>query len=145
MILIAVGVRNLSQKLLTGIPLAMFLIVIHIGSVAYYREYSEGIDYQDLAQQVANRSQEGDLFFVHNRSWATTPIFYYLDKRSHQLVAENFDDAVNQNSNARIWVIYPEWLPPSREMQEALARFHLQDQVVSLGIVGLLYVRTPSS
>jgi hypothetical protein len=99
------------------------------------------IDYQNLAQKIIAHSKENDLIFVHERSWITTPIFYYLKKKQGQLVAGNFQDAVTHHPDSRIWLIQCGGLPPTDEMQAALTGLHRQDRVESRRSVALLYVR----
>jgi len=146
LIVMAVGIRQLSQSMLIGIPLAIFLLAIHVASIDYYWQYpTSSVDYQDLTQHIAARSSQGDLIFVPKQSWNTSPIFYYLNKRSYQFIADNFEDSVTQHPNARVWLIYSVREPPASEMREALRGYHIHDQVPSLRIFGLLYVRNPPS
>jgi len=144
LIVIAVGLRNLVRRPFRSlfIGIASVLVAIHFLSIVYYRNRpSDVIDYQDLAQKIIAYSKENDLIFVHERSWITTPTFYYLKKKEGQLVAGNFQDAVAHHPDSRIWLIQCGGLPPTDEMQAALTGLHLQERVESRRSVALLYVR----
>ncbi len=147
LIVIAVGARNLLRRPFIGIALAGVLVAVHFLSISYYRSYpSEVYGYQELAQKVEDKIKKDDLIFVHKRSWATTPIFYYLNYDRYQFVAENFQDAVNRYPGSRVWLIEFIGEPPTKEMHSALAGFQLQDQVMSLRSIGSLYTKDgPSS
>ncbi|MEJ7712613.1 MAG: hypothetical protein WKF84_22890 [Pyrinomonadaceae bacterium] len=117
-------------------------MTIHFFSVTYYRAYpSEVLDYQGLALKMASKINEGDLIFVHKKSWVTTPIFYYLKPEKYQLIAENYREEVQRHPHSRVWVIEFVGEPISEEMHAALANYHRQDQVESLRSAGPSYVR----
>jgi hypothetical protein len=142
LILVGEGVRRYSRRLAVAIPLCAILLVMHVSSVAYFKlTPSDSRDYQEMAQKVMASVEERDLIFVRRRSWLTTPIFYYMPKREYRLVAEEFQNAVNDNPNSRVWVILFGTQEPSEQMLSALAGFRLEQEITARRGKGLLFVR----
>jgi hypothetical protein len=64
-----------------------------------------------------------------------------MPKREYRLVAEEFQNAVNDNPNSRVWVILFGTQEPSEQMLSALAGFRLEQEITARRGKGLLFVR----
>jgi hypothetical protein len=98
-------------------------------------------DYAGLAKKMIPLITEGDLIIVHRKDWATTPIFYYLDSKKYQLVANDFNNTISSHPTSRVWVVLFGLQQFTAKMREALDSFDLIDQVESLRARGMLYAR----
>jgi hypothetical protein len=142
LILIAEGIRRYSRRLAVAIPLFALLLVMHVYSVAYYRQTpSDSRDYKDLAQKMMAAVEEQDLIFVRRRSWTTTPLFYYLHKGEYRLIAQNYQASVADNPNSRVWLVLFGEQEPGEQMSSALTGFRLEREFIARRGKGLLFVR----
>jgi 4-amino-4-deoxy-L-arabinose transferase-like glycosyltransferase len=141
LVLSAVGLAAWARRPLLVAPVGIALAVLVGMSVIYYREYpSSPRDYQELGQKLRPSIKDGDLIFVHNRSWRTTPIFYFLQGKHDQLVAADLCDAARRHPAARIWVVQFAGEPATPEMNAALSGYCLQRRVTAPRAAGLLYM-----
>ena len=127
LVLISVGINEVSHRLVSSLLIAALLITLHVGSLIYYKEYpTEALDYKDLTGVMNANSQKGDVFVVHKQSWVTTPLFYYLDQNRFKIVAEGLATELNDPETRRVWVVNFEGQPLTDEMRDALAGYQTQ-------------------
>jgi 4-amino-4-deoxy-L-arabinose transferase-like glycosyltransferase len=148
LILAAAGTWVVGRSRLVGVPLALSLIALHVGSFTHWRHYpNESRDYRTLAEQMNERMQPRDLVFVVPRENAITPLYYYLDGWGYTYVPGDYAEAVAANPEAGVWLVFFEsygWGPfrtTSHEMLDALAGFELETQVEALRARAKLYRR----
>jgi hypothetical protein len=148
--LIAVGAVSLLRWPWPGILIAALLAGVHLASVIYFWPYpTEIVDYKELAAQIRPRSQPGDLFFINDESYLASPIFYYLDARDYRFVAEDYDEAVAENPDARVWVFQwprvqvmrPRWTRENNAMRAALEGYRAVERVEARRVSATVYVR----
>jgi hypothetical protein len=148
--LIAAGTVGLLRWPWPGIPIAVLLAGAHLASVVYFWTYpTELVDYKELAAQIRPRAQPGDLLFINDESYLASPIFYYLDARDYHFVAEDYDEAVAENPNARVWVfewprvnvMRPRWTRENNAMRAALEGYRAVERVQARRVTATVYER----
>ena len=148
--LIAAGAASLMRRPWPGVAVALLLVGAHLASVVHFWSFpTELIDYKDLAAKVGPRSQPSDLLFVNKQSYLVTPLFYYLDARDYRFVAEDYDEAVELNPEARVWVFEwprvqvtrPRWTRENNAMRAALEGFRVVERVQTRRATATLYAR----
>ncbi len=96
-------------------------------------------DYKTLAALMRDRMEPGDLVFVRNKSWADTPLFYYL--RDAAYVTEDYDAALAAAPAGRVWTITVSDMPG--DWQEAVAALTPAETLEALRIRADLYLTAP--
>lgn len=124
LILIGAGMVNISRRRSLVSAAAVLTALFFVYGFEFYRNYpNEAVDYKSIASQLLENAEHGDTVFVHNRSWITSPVFYFLNDKNLKFVASDFS-ATTQNCGARrVWLINFEGQPPKKEMTEALANY----------------------
>ena len=80
LLLVAVGLSTLIHRHPVGwAAVAMTLGLLAVGAVLYHPVPKARRDYRGFAAELLSGMAEGDLIWVPNRSWETTPLYYYLD------------------------------------------------------------------
>jgi hypothetical protein len=62
------------------------------------------VDYGRLGARISPEIQSRDLVFIR-KAWYATPLFYYLTPDRYGLVCRDFQRALVQHPNSRIWVV----------------------------------------
>jgi hypothetical protein len=88
---------------------------------------------------MRDRMEPGDLVFVRNKSWADTPLFYYL--RDAAYVTEDYDAALAAAPAGRVWTITVSDMPG--DWQEAVAALTPAETLEALRIRADLYLTAP--
>lgn len=104
LILCAAGLRAVPGELLVQSGVAALTFAIFLYGVNFsYQKTGSPRDYKGLALAMSSEMREHDLVFVRYRNWADSPLFYYLPEANY--VAENFEQAVNDNQGGRVWLV----------------------------------------
>ena len=120
--------------------LLVLLAPVHYSSVIFSFSRAGPADYKSLAADWLPRLRESDLIFLR-RHWSTTPIFYYMRGRQYRFIAKNYSREISGNSQARVWVLSLQGVPPPKEMQRALAGLRRLDRIAAKGLAVELYGR----
>ncbi len=136
LIVTAAGALALARRREVAVLLALALTVIFSASAVIVRRAPiSPRDYQGLARAMNARLEPSDLVFVR-RSWATTPLFYYLPH--DRLIAKDFAAATQQAPEAKIWVVaFGLAEPPG--LAEALATYQAVDSVAALNMKAIRF------
>ncbi len=141
---------NLSRRRSLAVVLGAILIGIHLASILHFRSYpTEARDYGDLGRKMALHFEPGDMVFVVNRSWVSTPLYYYIDSLNPRYVADDYADALSDVPSARVWLLFfesPRWgayETTTEEMRQALAGYVPSVDVQALRSRAILYVKDP--
>ena len=120
LMLLAAGIHRLARSRPIAIGLAVAVIGVTAASVVHFRSQSASPrDYKQLGLAIKRHLDPADLILVQKKSWATTPLFYYLASHSHQLVAADHDSAAARAQ--RVWLVEMEYEPPTAPMAAAVA------------------------
>jgi 4-amino-4-deoxy-L-arabinose transferase-like glycosyltransferase len=134
-------VRRFSSILF--LTITIFLIVIHLSSISYHKHRpSSPRDYKGLAQQWIPNITATDLIFIQ-KSWITTPIFYYLKESQYNYVGKDYSKAAMMNPESRVWILSSPHLLPNKvkEMKDALIGYVKLTSIHALRIQADLYSR----
>ena len=131
------------RRPLVAAALVVVLGPMFVGSAVVLRRTPTSTrDYQGLARALTSSLEPGDRIFVHERYWAVTPIFFYLDHR--QLIATAYNEALHMWPRPRVWVIaIPPGNPPSADVTRALSEYRIADRIEAEGIGAVLYRHAP--
>lgn len=143
-ILLALGLRQAAKKKAIFILLVLVLGSAHLYSIYYYRTMQGPRAYRATAEHLLARIDPTDLIFVHKASWITTPLFYHLQGRESQLVAEDFTRVLQENPEARVWIPLFSDQTPTAEMLQALHCLNQVDEIVGHRSRLRLYIRANS-
>lgn len=144
-VLLALGLRQIAPRRLLFLPLAAALLAAHGYSIYFYRSMPHANDYRATAQQIIANLEPGDIVFVHNKSWVTTPLFYHLQGHHDRLVATDYLQALQQHPDARVWLpLYSDQVPTA-EMERALACLEKVDVYTAHRSRLVLFARPPGS
>ncbi len=141
LLLIAQGVLGTAGILRGG--LLAGVLALNLLSLVHHDGFEEVVDYRGLAAQVREAAQPQDLFLVHPADWLTTPIFYDLNHRTHQFVAEAPREALVAAQAKRVWTLQFADVPPSPEIQEALCGFRPASSLRTTRAEAILYLEDP--
>ena len=105
LLVLAAGITSLARRPWAAAAMALALIPLHAASLDAYRSMTVDLaDYKPFAAALVPHIRPDDLVFVH-RAWYATPIQYYLPPDRYHLVGSNYDRALSQHADARIWVV----------------------------------------
>jgi hypothetical protein len=95
-----------------------------------------------LAQQWIPNITATDLIFIQ-KSWITTPIFYYLKESQYNYVGKDYSKAAMMNPESRVWILSSPHLLPNKvkEMKDALIGYVKLTSIHALRIQADLYSR----
>ena len=120
--LCAAGALGIFRSTAARLAMSAAVIVLFGLSVPYYAAKPVSPrDYKEIANQIRDRMEPGDLFFVKARNWVYTPLFYYLPDVEY--VTEDYINVAKSQPQARIWlIVWPnvDGYVSTDERQEAL-------------------------
>lgn len=137
---IAVGLVALGRSRLVWLGVMGGLVVLHVGSLQYFRGVPAVREYREVAERMKMRFAMDDLVFVRSRHWATTPLFYHLEGETHRLVAGSYGEELRRCPKARVWVMMWEGDDPPVGSMEALSQYSFAEEVQSLRCLARLYI-----
>jgi len=119
-------------------------IVAGIGCVASLSSYARmnvgPVDYARLEATISPEIQSRDLVFIR-KAWYATPLFYYLRPDRYGLVGRNFQKALLDHPDSRIWVVLIDDDHATSDMGNALSDYRLVRTVRAADGQALLYQR----
>lgn len=144
LIVIAGGLDEIRRRSrIAGTVAILVAVAASLSSVLYAREIPRANDYRGAAAQMLRQLEPGDLIFVKNRDWVTTPLFYYLKGEHHRLVAANYTEALRNSEARRVWVPSFEDTPVPYEIRAAISGLTRTNSLSSLRTTVTLYEALP--
>ena len=80
-------------------------------------------DYGTFASTITREIQPPDVVFVH-KAWYETPILYYLNPDTYDVVGRDYALALESRGQARVWVVLLYDAQLSAAMQNALVSYN---------------------
>jgi uncharacterized membrane protein len=138
-IFLCTGLVSLIYRDRRWIILLLILATFHSLSVLHYKNRRHHpANYKALAERLIPNIEDSDLIFIE-RSFTTTPIFYYLNANKYHFVGRNYSKYVYRNPDSRVWVLSLKWFPPNEGMKTALTSHELLMSINALNIKAELY------
>ena len=142
LLVLSAGIVRVARHPIPAVALLLALGIAHYSGLKAYSHVSAGrADYKAFAAALSPQVGTTDLVFLHPEFYST-PLFYYMNSNWDRVVGRNYEAAVHDKPQAKIWALwfynYEPELP--RPMQEALSDYHAVQTVEAPGGEAVLYV-----
>ena len=140
LLLLSAGLLSLRARI-WRVGLGIVAGVGCIASLSSYARMNVGpVDYSRLAATISPEIQSRDPVFIR-KAWYATPLFYYLTPDRYSLVGRDFQRALLQHPESRIWVVLINEDQATSDMANALSDYRLVRTIRGADGQALLYQR----
>ncbi|HMB69773.1 MAG TPA: glycosyltransferase family 39 protein [bacterium] len=120
--------------------LAVVLGVAHARSYRWYETRLQSPhEYSELAEKWKPEIRDDDLILVEDL-WATTPVFYYVELNRYRFIPRDWEAAVAEHPDARVWRLAFHNFPVAQGQRDALAGHRLERTIGARGVSVELWV-----
>jgi 4-amino-4-deoxy-L-arabinose transferase-like glycosyltransferase len=142
LLVLSAGIVRVARRPIPAIALLAALGIQNYSGLKAYSHVSAGrADYKTFAEALLPQIGASDLVFLHPEFYST-PLFYYMNSNWDRVVGRDYEAAVHDKPQAKIWVLwfynYEPELP--KPMQDALSGYHVVQTVEAPGGEAVLYV-----